>query len=530
MNQIYLNAFATIVALASENADTGLTGVRPYPQHRVSHIETVEGIRLTTIRPSLAEEYSKLECTWTSRAWTFQEHLLSRRSIFFGSGQAYFSCLSATFTEDRMEGQDDPYRLYNHPGYLLLDPPTQRGQWQWKVWKRYVELYSARHSTLETDRFLAFQGILNEQQNTQTWNLTFIAGLPLEYLPLSLLWWHGSAYKEQSATEARRIDDFPSWTWIGWSGEITYDESPRYTSVLDKIEVCCEEQGNLSYRYNHSGTLLRDEIQPRNPSQTSAMRLPQSQPSDGSQDTHRVRTMSSKAMLAFKSYVASVTTFADDDHVGFNSIKDERGNRVGKLSSINTLNIAPFHVQCRCTCVILGTSCKPIGFLKNIEFFLALTPEEKSQPRVLDDVLAPPGARYEQRYNQSRRLQDHRLVLSPQAPVVEFARHPWLARLWYCVMISVVTVLCALFAVTLLAVSFLSLGLVLAALVLTGLLYGFYLGLIRSLWASSDYFRLAHLIWIEEVRPGVYERKGIGVMRYSAWKGLRPEERKIQLI
>ena len=133
MNEVYLGATAAIVALDSENADSGLHGVEPYPTPRTERVETVEGIRCTPVFPSLAEKYLHPSCRWNSRAWTFQEHLFSRRIVYLGFGQVYFSCLSATYSEDRIESHSGRHRLYNHPGSLLLDPPVRSSLWQQKL-------------------------------------------------------------------------------------------------------------------------------------------------------------------------------------------------------------------------------------------------------------------------------------------------------------------------------------------------------------------------------------------------------------
>ncbi|KAI0100061.1 heterokaryon incompatibility protein-domain-containing protein [Nemania sp. FL0031] len=97
MDLIYERAELTIVAACGHDADAGLPGVR-------------EGTRL---EPKFSEEiipgvelggYVTLDdrmrrSVYSSRAWTFQEEVLSRRSLFFIDELVYFRCGSTTLFE-----------------------------------------------------------------------------------------------------------------------------------------------------------------------------------------------------------------------------------------------------------------------------------------------------------------------------------------------------------------------------------------------------------------------------------------------
>lgn len=70
MNEIYSGAYFTIIAAASSK---GLYGSKSHDNRKLS-------------RCSIPARYlhNKLLCShWASRGWTFQEHLLSKRSIIF---------------------------------------------------------------------------------------------------------------------------------------------------------------------------------------------------------------------------------------------------------------------------------------------------------------------------------------------------------------------------------------------------------------------------------------------------------------
>ncbi|KAK1704631.1 LOW QUALITY PROTEIN: heterokaryon incompatibility protein-domain-containing protein [Colletotrichum lupini] len=110
MNDIYQLAEFTIVA-AANGVGVGLPGLTTRPNistHKnhcwqfIKHVpKAVEGTTsggnsamehaVVGIAP-LSENQVISSSEWNSRAWTFQEKLLSRRHIFFSSGHVYFSC------------------------------------------------------------------------------------------------------------------------------------------------------------------------------------------------------------------------------------------------------------------------------------------------------------------------------------------------------------------------------------------------------------------------------------------------------
>ncbi|KIX93761.1 uncharacterized protein Z520_10385 [Fonsecaea multimorphosa CBS 102226] len=520
MNEIYLGANATIVALDSDDADNGLHGVTAYSVSRTQHVETVEGVRYTPVFPSLAEKYSHPDCKWNTRAWTFQEHLLSRRIVYLGSGQVYFSCLSATYSEDRVESHNNRGKLYNHPGSLLLDPPARSNLWQWKLWKCYVELYSGRRASLDTDRYFAFQGILNEQE--QSWGMRFIEALPIEHLPLALNWWHGSVQWDPLEQKPRRIEGRPSWTWTGWTGSINYPDFDRYRAVLCTIEVQ-DGKGSTFYNYDSKGHLQHVA----GPSQPQATEVSDTRSAQNTQPL--------QVSISFSSQVVEVAAIADNVRTGYLSVRAESGKRVGSLSHTSHISSFPEsddNPRIPCKCVLVGVSWFPLVWFDNIESFIDLSTEEKDRAALRDDFLGPVNDRYEQRYQQQpRHTKGTRFELGRGTDHPTLRQFPWLVKPWVATFATLTAVLVLAFVAIVLAFSLLFFGLFLFALVVVmPVMYGFYFACLRPLWVLSDNFRLAHVLWIEEVSPGVHRRNGVGVLWYTAFKKLEPETRQIKLI
>jgi hypothetical protein len=76
-------------------------------------------------------------------------------------------------------------------------------------WERMVQAYLHRSLTQESDILRALQGLMNIMG--ARFDLHFLAGMPTKYLDSSLLW----AVRRQ---QKRRIG-FPSFSWVGWTGE-----------------------------------------------------------------------------------------------------------------------------------------------------------------------------------------------------------------------------------------------------------------------------------------------------------------------
>lgn len=73
MDRVYSRAYFTIFAAGGE--DSPLAGFKPGPRPRLQHMEVVDGLRCVVALPSL--EAALAETRWESRAWTYQESLLS---------------------------------------------------------------------------------------------------------------------------------------------------------------------------------------------------------------------------------------------------------------------------------------------------------------------------------------------------------------------------------------------------------------------------------------------------------------------
>ncbi|KAI9654789.1 MAG: hypothetical protein M1821_005783 [Bathelium mastoideum] len=207
MDWIFGHAHLTICAADGDDADAGLKGYDASERIFIQHIERYgPGVDLMVSHSS--ETYIK-RSKWNTRAWTFQERLLSKRCLIFTEGRVYFHCRSTAMSEDIKAEQKQAgwsVELVHAPFQLLRDIPYHTC----RVYMDSVKLYTARSLTNEADILAAFYGIGNTINKAM--DAISLYGLPNSHFDLALLW------QPQQAARRRCPERFPSWSWCGWSG------------------------------------------------------------------------------------------------------------------------------------------------------------------------------------------------------------------------------------------------------------------------------------------------------------------------
>ena len=223
MASVYRGAYITLIALSSKSADSGLPGFasnRPLCSQLSCRIG---GKRLVGLMPALENQIWGY--AWGSRAWTFQEALLSPRCLYISDHQLYFECNAMQCCESL-----DQTRSWAHN--LSRDScPTQQG-WvslmraqngagcfknftgspseKYKHWGDELRVYSYRTMTKAEDALHAFSGVLQALETE--YEDGFFWGLPVADFQWALLW--------EAGVPPKRRGGFPSWSWAGWETRI----------------------------------------------------------------------------------------------------------------------------------------------------------------------------------------------------------------------------------------------------------------------------------------------------------------------
>jgi Heterokaryon incompatibility protein (HET) len=272
MHEIYKAAYATIVQASGYNADGGLPGVRsgsrsmmvadvkldskgdsndsPSPHGSSRHSSFSINISPRSSVPDSDEmsfvavpefDSSTLlhNTVHSTRGWTLQETLLSRRCIYFFEKQAMFVCAEDIyqdcFTRPRPNGanyltnedirsakellpwQMNPMQPFH--GRLLL-----QSLWleHFESYARIVTNYNRRQLSYGADVLSAFSGLAEGLAERAKTSMHF--GMPSSSFDLALLWIptkHLNRKRENFREAGGKL--LPSWSWASWDGEITYN-------------------------------------------------------------------------------------------------------------------------------------------------------------------------------------------------------------------------------------------------------------------------------------------------------------------
>ena len=226
MGEVYGAAFATIILAVPPQGkpEKGLPG---HSAQRMTwqRVENIGRMKLATTLPSL--EMTITTSKWNSRAWTFQEGLLSSRCILFGPEQVFFECAEMGCCESirepdlEMSEKDHliPYRS------RLRNPFLDTYDFNSLYW-RLVRDYTGRDMKFASDSLNAFSAftVLFERAGVKLkW------GMPITLSSQHLLWEH----EPWDMRDVRRRGEFPSWSWAGWQG------TAAMNTPLDEVSYTC---------------------------------------------------------------------------------------------------------------------------------------------------------------------------------------------------------------------------------------------------------------------------------------------------
>lgn len=222
MDQIYSGAYLTIIAAGTNGLSTES---RPPEVHGVCDTSFCKPNQTRTrcssaqcINQQITAHYRNLsKSKWATRGWTYQEQILSKRSIILLDSEFFWECDQSIWDGYNLVPENDgPQKAEaTDMGRRLLAS-------RWPDFGIYIDLvclYNYRDLSYHQDALTAISGVLNVMQPVYPGG--FVGGLPCTFLDHSLLW--------QPLRKARRRahtpDDLhtlasgqnlPSWSWCGW--------------------------------------------------------------------------------------------------------------------------------------------------------------------------------------------------------------------------------------------------------------------------------------------------------------------------
>jgi hypothetical protein len=157
------------------------------------------------------------ERPWSKRAWTFQEHFLSARTIYYGGRNIEWECAEAFC--DELRGTMDLNRVLGRElarKARLACPPFSgafRSPDFLSAWIGFVGDYRSRSLSKSGDRTIAMAGVAEAFQHKH--DLTYLAGAWVQALPYCLLWYiPGQHSFDSHPTREPAVMAAPSWSWF----------------------------------------------------------------------------------------------------------------------------------------------------------------------------------------------------------------------------------------------------------------------------------------------------------------------------
>ncbi|KAF5702098.1 hypothetical protein FGLOB1_9825 [Fusarium globosum] len=152
-------------------------------------------------------------CTLRSRAWVYQEWYLSKRSLVMGSHQLWWHCREKLACEIWPIGtpQASRGRWWSQTQPLKESAPSGDSD-DLDAWSQRVRAYMRTKLTRETDRLVAFSGVVQSFAQTRQLTEGYLAGLWRCHLPAALLWKVSSSARRSATYTAA------SWSWASLAG------------------------------------------------------------------------------------------------------------------------------------------------------------------------------------------------------------------------------------------------------------------------------------------------------------------------
>lgn len=215
MQLIYANSMLCIMATTGCGADFGLRGLKglsPARELEMRVYNLADGDRL--VAKSLSQDPTAgTKYSYHQRGWTFQEWQFSRRRLVFQHGPLEWHCQCAQWRENQKISLDADERFRSRRVALRPSPSI------WSFMKM-AGTFNTKALTVEEDAPKAFAGIQAMLHRIHPGGLLY--GLSEFFFEIALAW--SSVWSDIE----RRSSGIPSWSWLGWQGEIFFPQDAEF--------------------------------------------------------------------------------------------------------------------------------------------------------------------------------------------------------------------------------------------------------------------------------------------------------------
>jgi hypothetical protein len=176
------------------------------------------------------------------RAWTYQERLLSARTLVFSRGGMYWRCQTAYHDSPHTDGFDGsgeqrlPDALFDTRMTLPAEASNTPTAWQvFQSWNRQVQNFGRCELSVDSDKFPAVAGIA-ESYDKKFGHLlgSYLAGLWGNFMIEGMRWSVQPARKFSRRPKYRA----PTWSWAALNGSIVWQSKiGEFKLLAQALEV-----------------------------------------------------------------------------------------------------------------------------------------------------------------------------------------------------------------------------------------------------------------------------------------------------
>ncbi|KAI0022034.1 heterokaryon incompatibility protein-domain-containing protein [Xylariomycetidae sp. FL0641] len=226
MGDIFANAYLTLVAADGDSVYSGLPGSCPGVSEPRDFTPPTMTFRSDHKASSLIlqPDFDPL-CVWRTRAWTFQEQMLSHRQLIFAGDRVLWVCRVDAYAEelarqpndaDHDDQTSEQVLEISFPPPVPVDQRPEAGRWpDLSRYRELVTKYSTRMVSFPGDYLSAFTGLAMEL--SRSFPGGFLYSIPEYYFDYALVWTPLSPITRR-LVDGKMDPRLPSWSWVGWQG------------------------------------------------------------------------------------------------------------------------------------------------------------------------------------------------------------------------------------------------------------------------------------------------------------------------
>ncbi|KAH7083881.1 heterokaryon incompatibility protein-domain-containing protein [Paraphoma chrysanthemicola] len=267
MGAIYSNSYLTIAADCGGDHTESIFSSRSWRWQ--AHEESLKKWNGSLQTIYFRERPSHGQLSWSgifTRAWCFQERLLSRRVVRFQPGEVIFECNEDLRCEcgHPPAGHQGPWECLLQSTHVhdkvafsrmlsLRDASTTgsgKDITDAQLWRQLVFSYSQTHLTYESDRMNALAGIVSLFQSRMLGDSQYLAGLWSHSLWGDMLWTSTAANVNHFTKSHLAVQQpaTPSWSWMSIAlgyHLITHPKLPMQQSFPHLLGINYEPQSQV---------------------------------------------------------------------------------------------------------------------------------------------------------------------------------------------------------------------------------------------------------------------------------------------